>query len=727
MAAIDRAELVRWAGRQAASGWKAASQKGASHWLGVTAAFATVLLIGALLERQPWFQQIRFRVYDALVWSSAVDRSRDHFKEAVVVHIDDEYYDNPQLAKRSPLNKFYLASLVDQCVAEKARAIVLDVELGTHPYKNYESETAALRKAILRAVAAGIDVILVVPLMELKDGGYERHDTVLQDLERNPRVHFAHALRAIDPREVDLDQKIVNGPPVPSIAAATALVIDPKSLRRKQNKQGFVVATFVKSDETPFRSDEFLAGKIPGETIEHHAVIIGGNWHRSELRAGERIDQHDTPAGIISGSMLHANYTEALLFGAIRMPVSHGAMFGLEAATTYAVAFLFCLVTTVRGRSILVAALLVVLMLISSAVWQNVGAFFDCSIILGSLALHGVVERLKGESLASHPLVYAAIALFITGGAFAAFQHLHPYRYKFEPAAASVAKLVPPPPPGEMKVLTAIKLPATTTTTEAATPPLANQATVFPSILVSREPVPEPPPAVAPPRSSTVAPPAEREAIMIRTQPPSVPPEMPSHSGLERAADIKLPPRTATFDVTPAPQPSPGPPKPPGQADSTPSFPLGVGPVAGDRVSGGYDVSVEPPLSGGSPAAPRISRPADDETGMDGLQRRLWRTVTTRRYQPVLADGTVTLLLMRQSFDASGAPTANTRDALAVVADELRHDSDLQVKLVGRDARRLDAVAGLLEEKGVDAKRIIRAVQWPERGGADDVIVILEI
>jgi CHASE2 domain-containing sensor protein len=41
-------------------------------------------------------------------------------------------------------------------------------------------------------------------------------------------------------------------------------------------------------------------------------VLIGGNWH--DLQGyGDYVDQHLSPAGHVSGMVLHANYVESLL------------------------------------------------------------------------------------------------------------------------------------------------------------------------------------------------------------------------------------------------------------------------------------------------------------------------------------------------------------------------------------------------------------------------------
>jgi hypothetical protein len=48
--------------------------------------------------------------------------------------------------------------------------------------------------------------------------------------------------------------------------------------------------------------------------LQHHIVLIGGDWHRDAVDRGPDVDSHYTPVGDIPGVFVHANYVETILF-----------------------------------------------------------------------------------------------------------------------------------------------------------------------------------------------------------------------------------------------------------------------------------------------------------------------------------------------------------------------------------------------------------------------------
>jgi CHASE2 domain-containing sensor protein len=369
--------------------------KGVQHWMGVAAALLLGLWVGHLLRGQEWWQAIRFATYRAV--DNVDPDDRVHASRTVTVMIGDAEYDSPELQRRTPLNREYLARLVDAVAAHKPHVIAIDVDL-TAPLggDHFSKETNELRLAVKRA-AEKTQVVLATTVT----GGpqvYQRTKGLLDDLERTANVSFGCVTLAEDRSQLGMTVPIAGQRPLDAFATAIARIVDPKMVRRREQmvREHRLSMTFLPADGVPRLPAAQVRANAPGigKQLHHAIVIIGGDWHVSPDRVGRLTDQHRTPVGLLSGAVLNANYVEALLApGGTKKPASAGFNTTTEVLVTLALALIFAVVH--RPLLLVLATLLLALSIVALSLfmWQNLGGFFDCSVPIVFLAAHATLEK----------------------------------------------------------------------------------------------------------------------------------------------------------------------------------------------------------------------------------------------------------------------------------------------------------------------------------------------
>jgi CHASE2 domain-containing sensor protein len=142
--------------------------------------------------------------------------------------------------------------------------------------------------------------------------------------------------------------------------------------------------------------------------VAHHVVIIGGAWHTDSYKRGEVVDSHLTPAGMIPGVFVHANYVQALLTHQTHRPWGKKVGVFIEILLSVAVAVVFALAQTVRARVLTSLSICLLLLVFTYVSWQNLGLFFDFFLPLVLLSGLVAVEQVREWREQAHE--YAKIA-----------------------------------------------------------------------------------------------------------------------------------------------------------------------------------------------------------------------------------------------------------------------------------------------------------------------------
>lgn len=375
--------------------WSRIAHAGFGHWLVVLAVLLVGVWVSHLLQRHPTLVELQQWVYRELARSSPDDRN--HASRAVVVMIGDAEYGSPELKRRKPLNRKYLAELVTAIGKAVPNVIALDVDFTANDgdiADFYPGETKELRTAIATKVLDSTTVVIPFTIRE-KDGRYIRNEGLLDGLKDEPNVRFGSV--AVAPDRSLLGLRVpVDGEVVDSFSTAIARAVDPQMIRKREQqvRDLAVFTTFLPDGGVEIVPAGAVRAGDPAALakLQHKVVIVGGNWKTED--GNSRVDQHSTPSGTMAGAVLNANYVEALLaVGGAKKPVSRFFAFLMELIATLLVA-LICLVFVRWWMKLLwVTVTLVLLVVWSYLIFQNLGGFFDFSIVVPAVAFHAWLER----------------------------------------------------------------------------------------------------------------------------------------------------------------------------------------------------------------------------------------------------------------------------------------------------------------------------------------------
>ena len=162
-------------------------------------------------------------------------------------------------------------------------------------------------------------------------------------------------------------------------------------------------------------------------TIQTKIVIISGAWHTFAYQRGPIVDSYYTPAGYMTGSIIHANYIEALLDRRVYRPMANRVADGIEFILVLLTVLVFAMEGGAARKSIALLGLTLACIGTSYIAFTNFGIFFDFFIPLVAVAMHAGLEQIlewrdlaheavKNES--SRPRVSKSIVTFLMLGVF---------------------------------------------------------------------------------------------------------------------------------------------------------------------------------------------------------------------------------------------------------------------------------------------------------------------
>jgi len=123
-------------------------------------------------------------------------------------------------------------------------------------------------------------------------------------------------------------------------------------------------------------------------------VFVGAKWHANAYGVGPLVDVHNSPGGMEPGVMLHANYVEAMLdrTGTFT-PISDSVAEILEIGLALGLAMIGVLEIHTAWKWAAFAIGIVLSILFTYSLLQNLGLFLDFLIPMIMIIVHAIAEE----------------------------------------------------------------------------------------------------------------------------------------------------------------------------------------------------------------------------------------------------------------------------------------------------------------------------------------------
>jgi CHASE2 domain-containing sensor protein len=400
------------------------------HWVAVFALlFLTILAAPQIYAHFDLAQKWRIGVFQWLYSFGARPSLPTH---VTVVLIKDSDYWLGEPGGRRPLNRNYLAKLVDALDTADAQLIALDFDMrlpdpdGKDIPEALRAETDRLIGAIVNA-AEHRKVVLSRSIWLDPNGHYRFDQDIYQPYGICAGLSDGHWMNPgttripINTTAADniscgyialVDDQLIlpgaitigenNKDHLDSFSLAVARANDPILAGRLDARARY--ATYIAPElfdyfKVVLPASELLAATAPGKAISarskfaHRSVIVGADWCRYAFNRCPGIDVHPTPVGILTGALLHASYAEAVLdsrtLGVARpwLPTALELLYGLIAV------LVLSLVETPLAKLAAVVSLFVALPVAQLLSIHFVGMYFEAIIPLIGLTLHTIFDH----------------------------------------------------------------------------------------------------------------------------------------------------------------------------------------------------------------------------------------------------------------------------------------------------------------------------------------------
>jgi CHASE2 domain-containing sensor protein len=344
--------------------------------------------------------------------------------------INDKEYWTGAPAGRVPLNREYLARVVDSLVASSADVIALDFDVrlpnpdSMEIPETYKAETCKLIGAIKKGAAAGKKFVLATPISFDDHRQYRRDTDIYQAnglCERQDRhapeqkpcgedfkpeeksnISCGYIALPYDILAIPGWLATTDGTELDSFALAIAKAERPaqvdNSLWRNIGEirySNFIPERGFTQARAIFSTDELLNG-TNSMAFNNKAIIVGASWRRFALDRGPGIDLHPTPIGNLIGALVHANYAEALLDERTNRAVPEWVTKVIESLFSVASALILAVLPGIWQKLGGLLSLLATLFVIQWAALHGLAIFFDALFPVFCLFLHSLYERIIG-------------------------------------------------------------------------------------------------------------------------------------------------------------------------------------------------------------------------------------------------------------------------------------------------------------------------------------------
>jgi CHASE2 domain-containing sensor protein len=388
------------------------TRKGWGHWL----RFAVLLCIagygGHLLSTGTWLTGFRYAIYHRQLLMRN-DAALYPQRTALVLLNDDDYW-GESFQSRTPLKRNELGAILDKLREAGVNTVALDVDLRSpipqkpaFEFPDYKAEDEALVAAISRMCDAGRHVVLSSSV-RFGDDGYEVMPSIYTGaIKQMPCVKAGYIQLPFDMRRMPGALELADGSSLESLSLAVTGMADPTAHDQAaaQSGNGFrfseylTVADFAARNGRQFifsgQQLKTMGAAALRNQLADKLVFVGAAWHADAYGTGPQVDTHNSPGGMEPGVMLHANYVEAMLdrTGTFA-PVSDSVAELMEIALALGLAMIGVLEIHTAWKWAAFAIGIVLSILFTYSLLQNLGLFLDFLIPMLMIIVHTIVEEI---------------------------------------------------------------------------------------------------------------------------------------------------------------------------------------------------------------------------------------------------------------------------------------------------------------------------------------------
>jgi CHASE2 domain-containing sensor protein len=401
--------------------------KGRAHWI----IALLVLLLSLVVTRYGvdffHLRQARNVVSQWLMQKTARGL-KAHRVRLVLIHSDD-FWKEP-LDGRSPVNRHYLAQLVEMLDRANANVIALDFDMRLpdpqrlQEFAPYLTEEQHLVTALLAAAEHHWIVLSKTIRGAFEDGTYRLEPDFYQLFgicsQLNPDGHWTHAgtdavsvsSRAaehincgyialpFDMRELPNQLPIAGGLKLDSFALAVTRAEEPVTAKEVSGSRIFgsylALNEFEESGNTYSAHDVMRGERRTLDALNGKLVIVGADWNTLAQGRGAETDLHDTPVGRMVGAKIHANFAEAFFDTRALRGVPEWVTLVLEILLGVAAAVAFALLRTFWAKLLALCAAAMLMFAIEWISLNVLGVFLEVFIPVAGLWIHSALERFIG-------------------------------------------------------------------------------------------------------------------------------------------------------------------------------------------------------------------------------------------------------------------------------------------------------------------------------------------
>lgn len=378
------------------------------YWVKVIVIIAGGIYLGHWLDAEGHLIEARHKTYQLIQGLTPFPPYPEH---TTLVLIKDEDYWRGEPAAREPIKRDYLAKIVAALDKYNAALIAVDFNLRSHvpdgsaayEQKDYEAETEKLCEAV-RNAARNRKVVLPKTIEVTWQNGnyfYEVRPDVLDGCDfQGGRVRFGYIALPHDTRQVPLmSLPVKNGPRLDSFSQAIVRATNEDALSRTPESADLPYGSFIETEEFEKRivtAGDLLKGDTKArELVENRIVIMSGAWHTQGYEIGSLTDSYETPVGLIPGSLIHANYVEAMLDSRVFRTWDGWTLGVIEVLLSLGVAIPFALEIRALKKFAIVTLICLFVLALSYISVRNFGLVFDPFIPLILVTAHGVFEQIR--------------------------------------------------------------------------------------------------------------------------------------------------------------------------------------------------------------------------------------------------------------------------------------------------------------------------------------------
>jgi CHASE2 domain-containing sensor protein len=370
-------------------------------WIRLIGIVTIGVSLGYVLEERPQTIAIRSYSYRAL---QRIAPSKARTKYTAIVAIgDEEYWKDPNLAHRAPINRKYLSKLLRALNEADPAVIGLDFDLSS-PFPDeqiaddpgYTRETQDLVAAV-RDISKDRPVILPLALGTNSSRAYVAEPSIYDRFNSHNELCFKNGRCAgyialpFDLKVLPPELILANGDKVLPFCKALAVAFDDTFVPAGDYTEYLDQDAF---QQWTFQASDIL--KNPKQykmKLHSRIVLIGGFWHTRAYNRGDLVDLHATPAGPMSGALIHANYVESMLDSRTLSGLSTWFRLILEWILTFLLA-LSLQIPDVRRWGLALLFLCLASLGLAYCVFLVFGVFFEFVIPSCAIVMHYVVEKI---------------------------------------------------------------------------------------------------------------------------------------------------------------------------------------------------------------------------------------------------------------------------------------------------------------------------------------------